>query len=225
MQAKLVALLVALVMGFIAPQSAQAAPAPQLRAVPTVTQSAAPLISVPTHKRKWTKAEKRETGTAIKIKQKAQRGKKLYFNRMWKVTHNRNTITRFIYGHKLAGGKVVYPKARTAVMQRADTVTDAMVAKARCNGKTDGSWQPYGYRIRLNSCHAQRAEYAAIYAAATVAFLGAVVRGNPRTKIVVAVTEFFFTVGAIQLAICNRNSKGVRIFYITVTGSAFCRQQ
>jgi hypothetical protein len=57
-----------------------------------------------------------------------------------------------------------------------------------------------------------------------VAFLGAVVPGTPATRITSAIVEFTFTAGAIALAVCNRNNKGVRIFYINVAGTVFCRQ-
>ncbi|MET1005680.1 MAG: hypothetical protein ABWX96_09040, partial [Propionibacteriaceae bacterium] len=194
---------------------AQAAPVTTspLAAVTSITTSAPAPASPKKHK--MTKAAKHEKAVALKIRKKAQKGKVLNFAKAWKVTHNWTILNRYVYGLRLGGGHAIAGKKSVAELQRLSLVNasaDRLLAAYTCRGKTDFKVGIGYYRVRLNSCLATVAEFASIFIAASVSFVAAVLKVAAPLAVVAAVGEFLFTIGALELAICNRNKRGVKIY-------------
>jgi hypothetical protein len=161
--------------------------------------------------RKLTKAVKHEAAVALKIRNKAQHGRVLDYRKAWRVTHNKTILKRYIRGVRAAHGRVIHaPRSM-------------MMSGASCPGVNDVKQRWYGWRFRLDTCNATRLEVLSASVAASIAFIATLLPETPHTKLLMAVGEIVFALGAAGIAWCNARQEGVRIFkYLTAAGSAWC---
>lgn len=195
--------------GLVAPPAEAKPPAP-------VVQSS---IAVPAPTRPLTARAKKDIRVAYKIKKAAQRGKVLDYRKARKVTKNVRILKAYVRGVRLGGGRVIHGPGPSPAL-------NAVVPfRAGCPGVNDIKAKPYGWRIRLDACKSAKLEAVAVSGAAIVALLATVVPMPNQAKLVLAVAEFVFIWGAVWTAVCNYHQRGVKIYYVTLPGTVFCRSQ